>query len=130
MYKIEKRPSGFLLTFAGSIQKDEMTRWLEESKSQLATASGSFGVIIDMRGIAPLSGESQEILVEGQGLYKKKGMHRSAVILANAVVTQQSRRLATQSGIASFERYIDASRHPDWSGAAVKWVRDGVSPEE
>jgi hypothetical protein len=130
MYKIEKRLSGFLLTFSGSIQREEMNRWLEESKGQLASTVGSFGVIIDMRSLAPLSGETQEVMVEGQGMYRKKGMQRSAVILANAVVTQQFRRLALNSGIAQFERYIDASQHPDWSAAAIRWVRDGISPED
>jgi hypothetical protein len=129
MYQIEKRPSGFLLTFGGKIQKPEMSRWLEESRSQLAKTSGAFGVIIDMRSLAPIDGETQAVMVEGQTLYKSKGMNRSAVVLANPVLTQQFKRLAQQSGIYSYERYIDASTVPDWTKAAVAWVREGVDPD-
>jgi len=129
MFKIERRSSGFLLSFSGKIQKPEMSRWLEESKIQLQSASGNFGVIIDMRTLAPIDGETQAVMVEGQALYKKKGMARSAVILANAVVTQQFKRLAQESGIYAFERYIDASVAADWSSVAMAWVRDGVDPD-
>jgi hypothetical protein len=129
MYKIEKRPSGFLLTFSGKIAKDEMTRWLNESKTQLITVSGKFGVIIDMRELAPIDGETQAVMVEGQGLYKAKGMAKSAVILSNPVVTQQFKRLGQQSGIYAFERYIDASANSNWSGIAVAWVRDRIDPD-
>ena len=73
-----------------------MTRWLNESKTQLTTVSGKFGVIIDMRELAPIDGETQAVMVEGQGLYKDKGMAKSAVILANPVVTQQFKRLGQQ----------------------------------
>jgi hypothetical protein len=68
-------------------------------------------------------------MVEGQTLYKSKGMNRSAVVLANPVVTQQFKRLAQQSGIYSYERYIDASTVPDWTKTAVAWVREGVDPD-
>jgi hypothetical protein len=129
MYKIERRPSGFLLTFAGKIPQPEMSRWLEESKTQLQGASGAFGVIIDMRTLSPIDGETQAVMVEGQALYKKHGMARSAVILANAVVTQQFKRLAQESGIYSYERYIDASMVTDWSDVAVAWVRNGIDPD-
>jgi len=67
-------------------------------------------------------------MAETQALYKQKGMQRSAVVLDNALTTTQFRRIAKESGIDAWERYIDANLTPKWSEAAVKWVRDGIEP--
>lgn len=128
MYKIERKSSGFLLTFGGLIQDDEMQKWLDESKNALENETGSFGVIVDMRTLAPLEPKVQKTMVKGQQLYKEKGLQRSVVVLNNAVTTMQFRRLAKESGIDAWERYIDASTTPDWSKPAVAWVRDGIDP--
>ncbi|MBI5091729.1 MAG: hypothetical protein HZB26_04700 [Candidatus Hydrogenedentes bacterium] len=126
MYKIEKKSSGYLLTFGGFIDAAEMQRWLDESKQVLTTAQAPYGVIVDMRTLKPLAPDVQTIMVTGQGLYKEKGMQRSAVVLNDAVTTIQFKRLAQQSGIYAFERYIDASATPEWAKVAVAWVRDAV----
>ena len=130
MYKIEKRSSGFMLTLGGSIEPAEMQKWLEESKTMLAGVSGSFGVIVDMRTLAPLPPAAQAFMVEGQQLYKKAGMQRSAVILNNAVTTLQFRRLAKESGIHAWERYLDASSEPQWQQKALDWVTSGKDPDK
>ena len=129
MYKIERRNSGYLLTFGGAISKDDMQKWVNESRAVLAkeTAS-SFGVIIDMRTLAPLPTDAQALMVEGQGLYKTKGMKRSAVVVLNNVTAMQFKRLAQESGIYQWERYIAATTS-DWSDIAIAWVRDGVDPD-
>jgi len=128
MYKIEKRPSGFLLTF-GVIEQDEMTRWRAESLDALKGAKAPFGVIIDMRTLQPLGPDAQGIMIEGQKAYMQAGMVRSCVILANAITTMQFKRLAKQSGIYAFERYIDADATPDWTKPAVDWVKDAIDPD-
>lgn len=130
MYKIEKRPSGFLLTFGGFIQKQEMEQWLEESRKALMAAPPEFGVIIDMRTLNPLPKDAQDVMVTGQQMYKVKGMKRSAVILANPTTTIQFKRLAQESGIYAFERYIDASVTPDWSQVALDWVKSEIDPDK
>jgi hypothetical protein len=129
LYKIEKRPCGLLLTFSGTIGKAEMTCWLIESERQLVNMCGTFGVILDARKLALLNGEAQALMVEGQAMYKKKGMIRSAVAVANPMVTRQLKRLAEQSGIDAFERYVDTHECWDWAGVAVAWVRDGMDPD-
>ena len=129
MYSIERKSSGYLLTFSGFIQKDEMTRWRDESKQILAgETTKHFGVIIDMRELKPLPPDAQDVMVKGQQLFKEKGMERSAVVLSNSVTTMQFRRLAKESGIDAFERYIDASATPNWTDAAVAWVKDAKEP--
>jgi hypothetical protein len=128
MYSIEKRSSGFVLTFGGFIALPEMQQWLHESEHHLADAKPPFGVIVDMRKLAPLMPDAQATMIAGQKLYKQSGMQRSAVVLDNTVVTAQFRRLAKESGIDAFERYLDASSEPDWRQAAVNWVKLGIDP--
>jgi hypothetical protein len=83
-----------------------------------------------MRTLVPLRPDSQALMVKGQALYRAKGMQRSAVILNDAVVTGQFMRLAKESGIYAYERYIDASNDPQWHRHAEDWVRSGVDPDK
>jgi hypothetical protein len=128
MYRIEKRSSGFVLTFGGLIAQPEMQQWFRESEQQLAGVTPPFGVIVDMRKLAPLMPDVQATMVAGQKLYKQAGMQRSAVVLDNAIVTAQFRRLAKESGIDAFERYLDGSSEHNWQQAAVNWVKLGIDP--
>ena len=130
MYRIERRESGYLLTFGGVINAAEMRRWYRDSRRALAAENDSaFGVIVDMRTLAPLEQDAQAIMIDGQSLYRKSGMERSAVILSKAMVTVQFKRLAKQSGIYDWERYIDASTTPKWAEKAINWVKFGVDPD-
>jgi hypothetical protein len=129
VYKIELRSSGFLLTFGGAMDADEMRRWRDESRSALRSAPKKFGVLVDMRDLVPLSADAQAAMVDGQALYKQAGMERSAVILKSAALTLQFKRLAKESGIYSFERYLDASARKDWQDAAIDWVKNGKDPD-
>lgn len=130
MYTIERRPSGYILTFSGIINSDEMKKWRDDSKSVLTKElSTNFGVIVDMRNLQPISIETQSLMVEGQSLYKQKGMYRSAVILSSAIISMQFKQLAKQSGIYETERYIDASVHHNPVDVAINWVKDGIDPD-
>ena len=130
MYRIERRPSGYLLSFSGTVNKDEMQRWYNETKTVLlGERSSEFGVVVDMRGLQPLKDDAKTIMVNGQQLYKEKGMKRSAVILADAEVCRQFKNLAVQSGIYVTERYLDASNMGDAIGKAIDWVKSGVDPD-
>lgn len=131
MYKIEKKPWGFQLTFGGQIAKPEMEKWKKESEQTLSgPAGGTFGVLIDMRTLKPLPPDAQEVMVSGQQAYKKAGMIRSAVILEDVITTMQFKRLAQTSGIYQWERYISAAQTPNWEPIAVAWVKDGTDPDK
>jgi hypothetical protein len=130
MYKIEKRPSGYILTFSGVINATEMQNWYNDTQDVLSTETlTSFGVIIDMHDLMPISQETQGIMVAGQGLFKQKGMKRSAVILASAAISMQFKKIAQQSGIFVSERYIDASCIANPIDVAIKWVKDAIDPD-
>jgi hypothetical protein len=131
MYKIEKRPSGYILVFSGVINPDEMQRWCNDSKITLmGETSPSFGVIIDMKDLQPLSLESSNIMKQGQKLFKDKGMKRSAVILNSPKICNQFKNIAIQSGIYVTERYIDASVVPNPVQIAIDWVKEGIDPDK
>jgi len=129
MYKIEKGAHGYTLTFSGSISVAEMKKWKEESAKALATASGSFGVFVDMRNLNPLPADAQAEMEEGQKQFKAKGMTKSVVVLSSPVVTMQFKRLAKQSGIYAWERYIDASNEPNWQQKGLDWLTKGIDPD-
>lgn len=130
MHKIEKRPFGFQLTFGGDIDVAEIQQWREEARTAVSGAPKLFGVLIDMRTLRPggLHADAQPIMTDGQSLFKKAGMQRSAVILQSATVTMQFERIAKQSGIDAFERYINAAATPDWEARAVRWIEQKVEP--
>lgn len=110
--------------------KAELEKWYEESEQALTKAPAPFGVIIDMRTLAPLPAEAQDVMVRGQAMYRGRGMQRSCVILEDAITTIQFRRLAKRSGIFKYERYIDASIHKDWLHDARRWVEHGLPPTQ
>ena len=130
MYKIRKEPYGFHLTFSGLIGVDEMEAWLVESKEVLATAEEKFGVFVDMRDLEILPPESQPAMKRGQRLYKKLGMVRSVVILSDEITTMQFKRIAKQTGIYEWERYIDAGIESNWEEVGLAWIVDNVDPDK
>lgn len=130
MYKIDKKLYGYYLTFGGFIPKDEMDKWVKDSEKALAGQSGKFGVFVDMRTLKPLPPDSQESMKTGQKLYKTKGMQRSVVILNDSVTTMQFKRIAKETGIYEWERYIDASKTINWEQVGVDWIKDGKDPDK
>ncbi len=130
MYNIKKETYGYKLTFEGFIQDDEMKRWVDESKKALATAPSEFGVFVDMRNLKPLPKNAQPHMQEGQKLYKTNGMVRSVVILANVITTMQFKRIAKETGIYEWERYVDASSTPNWERVGMDWIRKGIDPDK
>lgn len=131
MYTIDRKKSGYVLTFSGNINADEMQKWFNESQKKLSTEfSKSFGVIIDMKDLEPLLSEAKTIMVNGQKLYKDKGMDRSAVILNDTKVCLQFKSLAIISGIFKTEKYIDSTVISNPIETAIKWVNEGIDPDK
>jgi hypothetical protein len=129
MYNIQKTSWGYEITFGDTIKAPEMQKWHEESVQILATAKPEFGVFVDMRTLKPLAEDAKSIMEAGQRLYKAKGMVRSVVILASKLLTLQFQRIAAESGIDQWERYVDSTSTPNWHELGVAWVRDGVEHE-
>ena len=128
MYRITREPWGYRLDFGGFITRSEMLAWKAESEEALVEAPSSFGVLVDMHELRPLPAETQQVMVSGQQLYKRAGMSRSAVIVDSSLTAGQFRRLARQSGIYEWERYL-STRDPDVEAKATAWLEEGIDPD-
>ncbi len=89
---------------------------------------GPFSTFVDMRTLIPLGKEAIAPLGEGQRLARQSGMIRSAVIVQNPATASQFRRIAGDTGINQWERYIDASRVTDWEERGMDWILQGIEP--
>ena len=130
MYQIKQQDWGLKLTFGGSIDADEMARWLGEMKDLLEDRDIHFFVFVDMRTLIPLDKEAQVHMREGQELARRRGMVRSVVILNSPVVAAQFRRIGGETGIGKWERYIDASSVPDWESVGMDWLLEAIDPNQ
>jgi hypothetical protein len=131
MYKIEKQPYGYKLTFSGFIQSSEMQAWVKDVKTVLGGHNSSeFGVFVDMRELKPLPEDSKKIMVEGQSLFKQKGMARSVVILNTPIVAMQFQRLARESGIYQWERYLDSQSVKNYQKVGEDWIVRNIDPDK
>jgi hypothetical protein len=129
MYAIEKTHWGLKLTFGGLMDREEMSRWLEDTRKILANQEDDFYVFVDMRTLIPLDKDAQIPMIDGQRLCQQKGMIRSVVILSSPVTAAQFRRIGGETGIGKFERYIDASSMSDWEEAGLNWLFNEVDPD-
>lgn len=129
MYKIERKDFGYKLTFGNVISGKEMNQWLKESAEELKNAPETFGVFVDMRTLKPLTADAQEPMQDGQRLYKQEGMVRSVVILSNPIIKLQFRRIAKETGIYKWERYIDEETDPDWERKGMEWIVEAKDPD-
>jgi len=130
MYHIEKTTWGFKLTFGETIDAKEMTQWVKDSEHALAGQIGKFGVFVDMRTLKPLASDVQNIMESGQKLYKMKGMQRSVVILNSALTTMQFKRIAKETGIYEWERYLGADKITNWEKVGLDWIIKGIDPDK
>lgn len=130
MYQIDRTDFGLKMTFSDFITAEEMKEWLKEAETVLLSVEKPFGVIVDMRTLKPLQSDAQIHMEAGQKLFREKGMIRSAVILNDLITTMQFQRLARQTGIYKWERYINTHTTPDWEGQALEWVKNGNDPDE
>ncbi len=126
MYRIDETKFGLKFTFGGFMSKEEMEKWAQEAAAACKKAGPKFGVLVDMRELKPLPADAQAVMTAAQGSVKAAGMERSCVILNSKILTMQFERLAKESGIYAFERYIDATATPDFEPIAVDWIANGV----
>ena len=128
IYKIEKKEFGLKLTFAETIEFDEMMNWFEDSKTHLYEQKKGFCVFVDMRTLLPLDQKTQAVMEMGQRLYREFGMIRSVVILDNIELTNQFKKIAKDSMIFKNERYIDISLIPNWEITGINWLLNQIEP--
>jgi len=107
-----------------------MQAWLAESEQVLSARPSRFGVLVDMRELAPIGTDVKRLFKVGQELYRRHGMVRSAVIFDNKRLAIQFKRIALQSDIYDYERYLYISETPNWEQAGLDWVIRGIDPDK
>lgn len=128
MYSLTLKSGIFRLTFSGTVDLAEMTRWAAESREMLKTAPKTFSIIVDMRDLAVLADPVKVVLQNGQAEYKAHGLQRAAVVVKSALIRMQFERIAKASGVLSIERYISSEETPNWEKAALDWAANAVEP--
>jgi hypothetical protein len=128
MYQILQTSWGFLLTFGGRMNSNEMMQWFADSKMALGKTGKAFGVIVDMRTLEILGKQARQIMVDAQRYYREHGMNRSAVIVNSSLTNMQFQRIASHSSIRETERYFDEWEQSDWWQLAEDWVIRGIEP--
>lgn len=128
MYTIEKTYWGYELTFGGNMSAEEVSQWYRDWAENIEGHLGPFSVFVDMRTLIPLNKEAMQPLSEGQKLARQCGMIRSVVIVQNPATASQFRRIAGDTGINQWERYIDANQVEDWRQMGMDWILQGVEP--
>lgn len=129
MYKVERAPYGLRLTLSGVMSSDEIHRWGRDVVEVLHELERPFGVFVDMRQLVPPAPEDQGALKHAQIRARQLGMRRSVVIVDSAETAAEFARIAKQTGIYAYERYIHAVNDPRWEQRGLDWVTDGIDPD-
>lgn len=121
---------GFRVNAPGFVTLPEAREWFADLKRLVGQPDKPFGLMVDIRGQRANPPDAQEVIKEAMTWMKKAGLVRSAVILDSAVAKIQTTRLARNSGIYAWERYLDASKDLDWEKKAVDWIVHGIDPDK
>lgn len=128
MYTIEQEEYGLRLSIVGGLAEEEARAWLAEMGKAIRDAKKPFGVLVDVREAKLFMPEAQAVLKQGMELCRRGGMERACVVLNSAVATLQARRLAKETGIDTWQRYVDASETREWEDHALGWIQEGIKP--
>jgi hypothetical protein len=122
---------GFRMNASGYITPAEAKVWFEDIKAKVGIKKGrGFGVMVDIRGQKANPPETQEITKNAMIWLKQNGMVRSAVVLDSTVARLMMVRMAKQTGVYEWERYIDASKDTDWEHKAIDWIVNAAEPSK
>jgi hypothetical protein len=132
MHRLEETKYGYKLVLEGFLQREEVGQLLESIKVKIRPREkgDSFPLLLDMRKSNAFPADARDLIKQCLLFCKQSGMERNAVVLNSAIATLQARRIAKETGIDRWSRYIDASSRPDdWEKIAVEWLIRGVDPE-
>ncbi|HPM78716.1 MAG TPA: hypothetical protein PK961_16620 [bacterium] len=133
MYRINKSKIGnttvFNVKLSGQINESEMQRWVSESKRELLNAPKQFVVHLDTSDLRPLDDQTLKALQEGQKLYLRSGMTRSAVLVNNPTTRGQIEHIAREAGFYEKERIFSADE-PNVQKNIDQWLTGKAIKEQ
>ena len=129
MYAIGPFPFGYQLIFSGHVDAAELLAWFADLARHLESAPREFGLLLDLRALAPMSPSAMNVFGKGLQLLQNKGLQRTAVIVPNASTRTELTRQAKASGVYQWERYLCIDEMPDWRKRATTWIGQGIDPD-
>lgn len=129
MYLINHTDYGLRLRLSGTMLVNEVKAFGRDLDRTFETIAKPFSVFVDMRDLLPIDEPAQQEIIAIQLKFLKAGAVKSVVVLNNPTTTYQFKRIALQSEVYDYERYIDASADPDWESNGLKWLVDDIDPD-
>lgn len=132
MFTFDVTPYGFKFHSQGYFSIEASQTWLDGYKKIIAQVSKKgkpFGQFADLRDFKPGPPEAQQAITDGMKVFKAAGGQRSIVLLDNPIAAMQIKRLAKESGIYEWERYIDIITHPNFEPIVDAWLTKGTDPD-
>jgi len=128
MHRIDDKPYGFVVTFEGFMQGEDIVRFSEDMKKRVKRQSGEFGVLVDLRETRTFPPDAQMALMGHITWCIERGLNRNAVVVNSAITKIQASRLAKETATTNI-RFIDAAQTEDAMEVAEDWLVKGKEPE-
>lgn len=132
MLTFAETPYGFTFRNSEFFTPDVAQRWSTEYRDiikRVAAKGRPFHQFVDLRGFRVGPPETQAVIAEGMRFFKASGGGRSIVLMDSAIAVNQVRRLAKESGMYAWERYIDIATHPNYEPVVTAWLVEGKDPD-
>jgi hypothetical protein len=129
MITVEKTDYGIQLTFVSPINLEETLNFRDQFDAAVLEMKREFCVFVDMRKLILLPVDCKPLVEEVQVHARENGMQRSVVILNDKLATMQLQVIANKTGIRSWERYVDSSKHDNWEKRGMDWILHAIDPE-
>ena len=132
MYSFEVTDYGFMFISNGFFSLEVAKAWnadFHKTLEKVVQIGRPFGQFADLRGFKPGPPESQAYITESMKAFKKAGGRRAIVLFDTHLATMHIKRLAKESGIYEWERYIDAETFPNFEKVVLAWLNEGADPD-
>jgi hypothetical protein len=106
----------------------EQEQWLQDLTALVPTLDPFYGQLVDLRDLRGICASDPALIEEGMNLVLACGLKRSAVIVSDPVTAMEVKRMAWETGVHEWERYLDASSEPDWERLALDWIDHAIDP--
>lgn len=129
MYKIEEKPYGLHITMGSLYAPDEMKNYIKEKELALKKYVQGYSLFVDLRSAIPPNEEDAELLRDSQARSDEK-LIRQVLITHSPVVRQRANQLIISGPIQERTRIINSAVTKNWHEMAMRWILEGVEPEE
>lgn len=128
MHDVRMTGYGMKFIFSGNIDREELKVWSRKASEFIKRLDKGFGIMVDMRGMAPLSTEGWEFMTKNMRSGGEAGMGRCAMVFDDPITSMQFWRLSRHAGISDRTRQLDGNSLQDWEKVAMDWILRSINP--